>query len=340
MKKTIRIILYFIVFPIVSAVLAFFIYFNLPVKTPDKSFEFGATYSARYAEAIELDKKETLAAILDDLKVKNIRIPIYWDLTESSEGEYDFSEIDWQLDEIQKHGGNVILIVGEKVPRWPECHAPQWVGSEKLEVRNGKLLKYVTQIIKRYKNNPTVKYWQVENEPYLPFGNCPNYDSEIVDQEIALIKILDPSRKIIVTDSGELSLWLKAARRADIFGTTLYRSVVSNRFKIAFDYPIGPNFFKFKYWLIKKIANQKNIFICELQGEPWLRGWTTDFPLNEQLESMNAEKLRGNVEFAKKTGFSPIYFWGAEWWYWLKTKKDHPALWDEARQILNSAGGS
>ncbi len=340
LKKFLKIILYLTLF-LLAVVLIFFIYFNLPVKTPDKDFEFGVTYSARYAEAIGLDKKETLLAILDELNIKNIRIPVYWDLTEPSEGEYNFSEIDWQLNEIQKRGGNVILVIGKKVPRWPECHEPQWAQNQKSKIKNQKLLSYVTQIIKRYKNNVVVKYWQVENEPYLAFGDCPNYDSKIVDQEIALIRILDPSREVIVTDSGELSLWIKAARRADVFGTTLYRSVVTEKFGgIAMDYPIGPNFFKFKYRLIKKIAGQNNIFICELQGEPWLRGWTTDSPLDEQLKSMNGEKLRGNVEFAEKTGFSPIYLWGAEWWYWLKTKKDYPALWDEARRILNPASNS
>lgn len=332
-KRILKILFYFIL-SILAIILLFFIYFNLPAETPDKNFEFGVTYSARYAEAIGLDKKETLAAILDDLKAKKIRIPVYWDLTEPRDGQYDFSEIDWQLEEAAKRNADAILIIGEKVPRWPECHTPEWARDEKWEVRSEKLLKYVAQIVKHYKNNSVVKYWQVENEPYLAFGDCPNYDSNIVDQEIALIRILDPSRKIIVTDSGELSLWIKAARRADIFGTTLYRSVVSNKLKIAFDYPIGPNFFKFKYWLIKTFAKQENIFICELQGEPWLRGRTTDFSLDEQLESMNAEKLRGNVEFAKKTGFSPIYLWGAEWWYWLKTKKDYPALWEEAILIF------
>lgn len=335
LKKILKIVLYFTLF-LLAVILAFFIYFNLPVKTPNKNFEFGVTYSARYAESIGLDKKETLAAILDELGVKNIRIPVYWDLTEPSEGEYDFSEIDWQLDEIQKRGGNVILVIGEKVPRWPECHEPEWAGSEKLDVRNKKLLKYITEIVKHYRNNSVVKYWQAENEPYLAFGDCPNYDSEIIDQEISLIRILDPSRKIVVTDSGELSLWIKAARRADIFGTTLYRSVVTKKFGgIAMDYPIGPNFFKFKYGLIKKIANQNEIFICELQGEPWLDGWTVDQSLDEQLNSMNAKKLRDNVEFAEKTGFSPIYLWGAEWWYWLKTKKDYPELWEEASLLFH-----
>jgi len=36
--------------------------------------------------------------------------------------------------------------------------------------------------------------------------------------EIALVRAKDPSRKVIVTDSGELSFWISAAKRADILG--------------------------------------------------------------------------------------------------------------------------
>lgn len=330
MKKFVKILLY-AGLVVLAVIILFFIYFNLPVKTPDKNFELGVTYSARYAADIGLDKKETLAAIFDELGVRKIRIPAYWDLTEPENDHYDFSEIDWQLEEAKKRNAEVVLVVGEKVPRWPECFKPGWINDGDSENKNRELLSYIIQIIKRYKDNPAIVYWQVENEPYLPFGICPGYDSDIVDQEIALVKLLDPGRKIIITDSGELSLWMQAARRADIFGTTLYRSVVTEKFGgLAFDYPIGPNFFRFKHWLANTLVGKKDIIIVELQGEPWLRGRTTDQPLEEQLKAMDAEKLQKNVEFAKKTGFSPIYIWGAEWWYWLKTEKGYPQAWDKA----------
>lgn len=318
---------------IIAIVIIFLVYFNFPVKKPDKNFELGVTYSARYAQSIGLDRKEALRAILDELEVKNIRIPIYWDLAEPKKDQYNFSEIDWQLDEIARARGHAILVLGQKVPRWPECFIPKWVGDDK-GTRYLELLELITVAVNRYKGNNTVAYWQVENEPFLPFGICPPADGNLLDLEIATVRAIDANRKIIISDSGELSLWIAAAKRADIFGTTMYRSVVSNKLGIAFDYPIGPNFFKFKYWLIRKYAHQNNIMIVELQGEPWLDGWTADQPLETQLKSMNAGKLRDNVEFAKKTGFSPVYLWGAEWWYWLKTKKDYPEVWEAAKDLI------
>ena len=336
MKKMLKLLLYPVLF-IVSVVILLLIYFNLPVKTPAKDFNLGVTFSARYAEEIGLDKKQVLQAILGELDAKIVRIPLYWDKIEPEKDVYDFSEIDWQLDELESRHAKAILVIGQKVPRWPECFIPAWVGGDD-GVRKQELVELVGKVVDHYKGNNAILYWQVENEPFLAFGVCPKIDPNLLDLEIATVRAIDSNRKIIITDSGELSLWIQAARRADIFGTTMYRSVVSAKYGgIAFDYPIGPNFFLFKKWLIGKFAHQDNIMIVELQGEPWLNGWTTDKPLEEQLRSMNSEKLRSNVEFAEKTGFSPILLWGSEWWYWLKVKQDYPQLWDEAKLLFQTA---
>jgi len=82
-------------------------------------------------------------------------------------------------------------------------------------------------------------------------------------------------------------------------------------------YPIGPRFFRFKYGLINLFARQKNAIVVELQAEPWIAGWTTNQPLEEQFKSMTEEKLRENVTYARKVGFSSKFiFGGVEWWYW------------------------
>lgn len=313
------------------------VYFNIPVRNANADAKLGITFSQRYAADIHLDWKEAFLATLDDLGARKIRLPVYWDLVEKREGEYDFSDMDWQLEEAGKRNAEVILVVGQKVPRWPECAIPEWAKQDD-EKRKSRLLKFVAATVKRYQNNPEVKYWQVENEPFLRFGICPKPDADLLDREIALVRLLDPSRKIIVTDSGELSLWYQAAKRADIFGTTLYRTIWKDGLGF-FDYPIGPRFFHFKYWMNKALAKQNNAIVIELQAEPWISGWTTAQPLEDQFRSMNAEKLKENVEFAQKVGFPEIYLWGAEWWYWLKTEMDHPELWEMAKGLFFQNGG-
>ncbi len=321
---------------IIALIVGLLVYFNLPVSQINSDAQLGVTFSAYYAKSIGLDWREAYAAVLDDLKAKKIRIPVYWGLVEPEKDRYDFSDLDWQIQEAQKRNTEIILVVGQKVPRWPECFIPAWAQNDD-EKKKSELLKFIFTVAERYKNEPAVKYWQVENEPFLPFGICPPLDVELLDAEIALVRNIDPSRKIIITDSGELGLWHQAASRADIFGTTMYRTIWKKGLGY-FDYPIGPRFFQFKYWLNKILARQNNIIIVELQAEPWINGWTTDSALSEQFKSMDAEKLRDNVEFARKTGFPEIYLWGAEWWYWLKVEKNHPELWDEAKNLFNQGG--
>jgi hypothetical protein len=253
---------------------------------------------------------------------------------EKSDGSYDFSDIDWQLDQARERGAHIILVVGQKVPRWPECFIPKWVGSD-VDVKKEKLLAFEENVVNRYKNgHPEIADWQVENEPFLDFGICPLIDPSLLDAEIAKVKSVDPSRPVVVTDSGELSLWMQAAKRADIFGTTMYREVYSARMG-HWRYPIGPNFFKFKELLIKLFVHQNNDIVIELQGEPWVQGWTTAAPVETQLASMNADILKDNVEFAKKTGMKEIYIWGVEWWYWMKINQNNATLWEAAKTIVS-----
>lgn len=309
-----------------------FIYFNFPVFSRNDDVEFGVTFSSRYAGEILPDWKEAYTAMLDDLGVRKVRIPVYWDAVEPNEGEYYWDNIDWQLAEAKKRGAEIILVVGQKVPRWPECFVPEWADTND-EKRKASLLKFVMHAVERYKDNTEVKYWQVENEPFLPFGICPKADANLLDQELAVVRNTDPGRKVIVTDSGELSLWVRAAKRADIFGTTMYRTIWKKGIGY-FDYPIGPRFFHFKAWLNRIFAGQTSNIVIELQAEPWISGYTTQMPLEEQFKSMNQGKLIDNVNFAKEVGFPEVYLWGVEWWYWLKTEKNHPELWDAAKLIF------
>ncbi len=318
---------------ILLVILLFFGWINLPVKEISAPVKIGTTFSLRYAQDIGLDWRQAYVAMLDDLKIKYIRLPVYWDKVELSEGQYDFTDLDWQLEQAKQREAQVILAFGQKTPRWPECFIPQWIGNNDAK-RKERLLAFEKVIVERYKNNhPEIIRWQVENEPFLDFGVCPPIDPALVDSEVALVRSLDSTKPIMLTDGGEATLWIAAAKRADIFGSTMYREVISPRFGY-WKYPLGPNFFKAKRLLIKLFAHQNNAIVIELQGEPWVRGWTTSAPMETQLASMNAEKLADNVAFAKKTEMKEIYIWGVEWWYWLKTQQYNPTLWDQAKKIV------
>ncbi len=315
--------------------LILFGYFNLPVSNHNQNVQLGVTFSNRYAGDIGLDWKKTYIAMLDDLKVRKIRVPVYWDLVEPKEGQYDFSAIDWQLDQARQRNAEIILSVGQKVPRWPECAIPDWAKTSDQK-RKESLLQFIDVVINRYKSgHPEIKYWQIENEPFLKFGICPTPDPSLLDSELALARKLDPTRQILVSDSGEIDQWFNAYPRADIFGTTLYRTIWKNGIGY-FQYPLGPRFYQFKYWINSLLFGKKPAYVIELQAEPWINGYTTNQPLSEQFKSMNVVQLKANVDYAEKVGFPGIYLWGVEWWYWLKYNKNHPELWDAAKTMFQN----
>lgn len=302
---------------------------------------FGVTFSHTFAEHLRLNWRETYIAILDDLGARNVRIPVYWPEIESERGNFNFSDYDFIMDEAEKRGVNITLVVGQRVPRWPECHVPVWAGDLSEDERAKALRGAITETVERYKKSLALTRWQVENEPFLPyFGECPPPDSEALDAEIRLVKFLDPSRPVIVTDSGELSIWAPAYKRADIFGTTMYRTVWSDVFSPTLGYityPLPPKFFWFKTNIVRAFYGNKPIIVSELQAEPWgpeffrIAGMSPE----ERAHSMNIEKFAENIAYARATGFSEVYLWGAEWWYFLKVSERNPAYWKMAKELIS-----
>src|SRR3989344_1386272 len=111
---------------------------------------FGVTFSPMYATYLGLDWQKTYISILDDLKVKNLRIPTYWSKIEKDQGKYDFSEVDFMVSEAQKSGAKITLVVGIKQPRWPEYHIPDWAKNLTTNQKQERILKLTTEIINRY----------------------------------------------------------------------------------------------------------------------------------------------------------------------------------------------
>lgn len=334
MKKILRIAICLLIAGILG-VTFIFIAFNLPTGTPREDVKLGMTYSYRYAEALGLDPKETLTAQLREIGIKEWRLPVYWDLVEPVQGEADYAWVDWQLEEMEKYDSNIILSIGQRVPRWPECHIPVWA-KEDVALREAALLEHIERTVLRYKDRESIVMWQVENEPFLTqFGECPPLDKEYLEREIALVKSLD-SRPVLVTDSGELSLWVRAAKRGDVFGTTLYRHLYTHRFGGRYiTYPVSPSFFQIKTLLVKAFTDQRSFMVIELQAEPWAPGWVVNYPLEEQFKTMDETKLRENVDYAKRLGFPTIYLWGGEWWYYVKEKLGYPGLWETGKDIFH-----
>ena len=314
--------------------LIFLIYFFIGTPPQPKNYTFGVNFHQEHSQLLGLEWKKNYLALLDDLKVRNLKLASQWDIIERNKDEYDFRDLDWQIDEAEKRGAKVLLVVGMKTGRWPECHIPDWAKGFSKEDLQKEILEFIKEVVLRYQNKETIYLWQVENEPFFPFGECPWADKKFLAKEIKLVKELDPlKRKVVVSDSGEGSLWLNAGYFGDIVGTTMYKKVWFRQLKFYINYPF-PEIF---YWRKAKIIDflfKKKVIIIELQAEPWGPKLLYDVPLEEQKKTMNLEQFRYNIEFAKRTGFDTIYLWGGEWWYWLKTKHNMPEIWEEARKLF------
>ena len=83
--------------------------------------KLGVTYSPRYAYSLGLDAKMTYTAMLDELKIERIRLPVYWDEVEQFPGMFKLNINDFYLNEALKRNVEIILVLGYKQPRWPEC---------------------------------------------------------------------------------------------------------------------------------------------------------------------------------------------------------------------------
>ncbi|OGF25701.1 hypothetical protein A2303_06900 [Candidatus Falkowbacteria bacterium RIFOXYB2_FULL_47_14] len=296
--------------------------------------EYGVTFSKKQALTLNLDWRKLYSDVLGDLGVRRLRLPAYWDEIENFDGQYDWTDLDWQIDEAEKAGAEVILAVGGRLPRWPECHFPVWAKALPKAEREARILSYLEKTILRYLDRDIIVAWQVENEPFLShFGDCPKLDESFLDKELALVKKYD-DRPIVVSDSGELSIWIPAARRADIFGTTMYRDTYSEHLKRYIHYPITPGFFRLKKNLAGLFAHPEKWIVIELQAEPW-----TPVPYHlatqeERDRTMNLQKFREILEFSRQSGFREFYLWGVEWWYWEKTINNNDDLWNEARGLF------
>lgn len=258
----------------------------------------------------------------------------YWDLHEQTEGQIDFSVLDKQLEIITNAGGRVTLCTGMRQPRWPETHIPKWALELPENERVEKYYLYHQAVLDRYKNNSCVESWQLENEFWnKSFGQNNTFSRKRLVKEFKMIRNSDPDRPIIMSLANTVGYPLFGPK-PDLYGTTMYLlhyekgRYTATKFK--------PWYFQFRRFMVKLISF-RSLIIHELQAEPWgpKANWEMDDV--EQAKSMDQAQIKRCIEFARKSGIKYTDLWGAEWWYWRKTKGQDIALWSTlASEVLES----
>lgn len=308
----------------------------LAQKPAPKNITYGMSFNTPYARELGLDWQEAYDAIIDDLGVRHFRLAAHWPMIEPQDGEYNFSELDYQIARAEEVGATVILAVGRRLPRWPECHIPDWVRSYDTDSYNQALLEYIETVVNRYKDSPAVMWWQVENEPFLEvfaYEHCGELDVNLLESEISLVKTLDPTRSVLVTDSGNLGTWFGAYSRGDVFGTSVYVHLWNPE--------LGPLktivpgwFYRVKDNAMGLLFGEKQTVLIELSVEPWLVEPIVQAPLQVQFSRMDLRKFEEILTYAEETHFDTQYLWGAEWWYWLKLQ-ERPEMWERGKRLYS-----
>ena len=309
--------------------------FFLAQKEKPHTITYGMSFNTMYARELGLDWKDTYDAILDDLQVRHLRLAAHWPMIEPKANTYNFEELDYQVNRAEEVGATVVLAVGRRLPRWPECHVPNWAQDLSEVDRRAAQLKYMETVINRYKASPAVTVWQVENEPFLEvfaFDYCGKLDTDFLDKEISLVRTLDGTRPILITDSGNLGTWQGAYSRGDMFGTSVYVHFWNPELG-QFRTFLPPWFYRVKDNFMAVIYGEKPTLLIELSAEPWLVEPIVDVPLETQFTRMNLEKFEDILAYAEDTRFETQYLWGAEWWYWLKLQ-DRPEMWDRGKKLF------
>lgn len=291
-----------------------------------------------------------------------VRLGAYWNQIELKPGQYDFSKLDRQIAQAAKDKVKVVLTVGMKAPRWPEFFIPDWV-LEKTSFSFGqdvsqnsflrsRVLKFIETIVNRYKDNPAIAVWQVENEPSTRIGPGRWWiGKDFVADEVWLVRALDPrQRPILLTvavypnkflyfsqilfssnDRVRVSLAL-----CDILGINVYPTIGQNF--LGFDLQIRSTkderarYFKPILELAKK--KNKKVWATEVQAEPWEPGQLVHKG-PEDPKTISVEDIKGYCNELTALGIDTIFLWGGEYWIYRKDEHKDKTWYNAVMDILH-----
>lgn len=303
-------------------------------KTQKTTNNFGVSFSIKQCRSFDINPHDCLDWLITEGKFKRFRLMSYWNEHEHSSGSYDLTELDWQIERVAKAGGTISLCLGARQPRWPENHWPDWAWKLSPSNRTEALLNFIETVVNRYKDQPAITSYQLENEALLKeFGQRPEVDRARLREEYKLVKKLDPKRPIIMTTSTSWGIPIREPI-PDMVGFSYYQvhfNPTKLRYTTSFHTPL---LHRLRASSIK-ILHRKPSFIHELQLEPWGPKNIWEMTPEEQDISMGPAQIQRNIALAKATKLQPIDLWGGEWWYWrMKTQNDN-TTWDAVKREVS-----
>jgi hypothetical protein len=314
----------------------------------------GTSFAKWRAEALGLDYRAAFERICA-MRLALIRLSASW----SEVARFGYGHLDWLLGEAERAGQPVLLTVGMKALGWPEFYLPEGMHPGDAAVQR-RAIAHVHDVARRYRDNPMLMAWQIENEPFNRSGpHGLSIPRRVVRAEAEAVRSLDRNRPLVVTSfahfdesldrssSRDQSRWgrrlgltlpaereaLSILRRGDIIGLDVYPSIgwldANGRERVARAAP--DQLARVAFW--RRIARQqgKGLWVTEAQAEPWeARRQTHADPLSTQPESIGelVNRLVG-------IGVDTILLWGSEYWLWRADNGD--PRWMTAVSLVKTA---
>jgi hypothetical protein len=329
--------------------------------------QVGVTFSPREATYRNLPWQATFNAALDASPAL-VRVGVYWNEVEATPGTYDFSTVDWLLDQASLRQQRVLLTVGMKAPRWPEYYFPEWLASRLTVADRGVVSDdaqvrtatraLLTATVEHLRERPMVAAWQVENEPLDAAGpHSWRIDADFLAEEIALVRSLDAvgRRPIVVntfvdTQPGVLlprarsAIWSRARQAlatADVLGLDVYPSRTLRVFgsELTVRWPA---------WIWSGLLGElhdlastegKDAWIVEVQAEPWTStggGLPAAAWPGAGVAPTSVEGVVGRLEAA---GYRTILLWGVEHWEAQRSQGQDSSWWTAASAVFGRTSG-
>jgi hypothetical protein len=315
--------------------------------------QVGISFSPQRAAYLGLDYRGAFKR-LEAMHFRVIRLSTYWDQVDR-EG---YDQLDWLMSEARKSHQPIALTVGMKALGWPEffipasavpvggLHQGQDVATD--SAFREAALSFVDATVDRYRDNPVLIAWQVENEPFNRAGPQRLWiDAEFLRDEIASVRALDGHhRPVIVNAFSHFNLvfdqasarqgfdfrqWLgfdadSAERdglsvlgRGDVLGLDVY-TAIGYQFLGSDHMSHADGDWPDRLARVRELAHKqgKLAWITEAQAEPW-----ESSDLNyANPKSTSPSAIRGIFANLKDAGFTTVLFWGSEYWLWRADQGD------------------
>ena len=321
----------------------------------------GTSFTRWRAESLGLDYQRAFSRICG-MGFGIVRLSASWREID----QFGYQHLDWLMEQALRAGQRVVLTVGMKALGWPEFYLPSRLEPStpfSIDVSRGALaeaaLAFVRNTVQRYRGNPNLVCWQIENEPFNRSGPHAWWvGRRMVLAEARLVRSLD-ARPVAVTTfahfnqgldhasshfrskwTRRLGLELPPEREAlavlqpdDILGLDVYRAIgwwrreqeqeVAHADEDQLD--------QVRRWQRIARDQRKRLWITEAQAEPWEASSRTHA---EPLSVAPTDMLRLVADF-RDLAVEAVLLWGSEYWLWSEQRADSRWI-ESASEALGS----